>query len=129
MGGQILGNYPAFERRLGRHVLRREETTRAVESPPGNSKMAARMGIYTVGQFALLKGRLSEKRKVAAILLYKDMTIHVAVATLDPLKVVEGSMGEVRYKLVDSVTPYHLRDETDLAQFASVFVSILKETN
>ena len=52
---------------------------------------------------------------------HKDMSIHVAIAILDPLKAVEGSMGEVGYKLVDSVLPYDLRNDTDLGQFASVF--------
>ena len=56
------------------------------------------------------------------------MSIHVAIATLDPLKAVEGSMGEVGYQLVDSVLPYDLRNKADLGQFASVFVSVLQET-
>ena len=132
---RLAQNYPAFERRLGRHILR-EETTRAigeVQSPPGDTKKVkmaalAQTGIYAIGQFSLLKEKVTEKKRIAAILLYKDMTIHVAIATLDPFKGAEGSMGEVGYKLVDSIVPYDLRNEADLGQFASVFVSVLQET-
>ena len=62
-----------FERRLGRNILRREETTRAVgeiQSPQGMSQEVkmdslAQSGINAIGQFARLRG--IRKRKIAAI--------------------------------------------------------------
>ena len=57
---RLAQNYPAYERRLGRHILReetKEETTRAigeVQSPPGDTKKVkmaalAQTGIYAIG--------------------------------------------------------------------------------
>ena len=123
-----------FERRLGKHILR-EEGTRAVgeiQSPPGMSqevkmRTVAQAGIYAIGQFALLRG-LRKKRKIAAIMLYKDLSVQVAMATLNPFKATNDSIGDVSYKLVDSIHGFDLRDKHDLGRFASVFITVMKET-
>ena len=84
-----------------------------VQSQQGKSAKAktaalAQAGIYSVGQ---------------------DMTVHVAMAMIDPLKVTrEESMREISYKLCNSVHPYKLYDTNGLASFASTFIGMLKAT-
>ena len=73
---------------------------------PGTSAEAktaalAQAGVYSIGQFAKTPGD-PEKRKDTTIILYKDMSSNVALATLDPEKATSNeSVGEVTYKLVD----------------------------
>ena len=131
---QVLQSYSTVERRLGRNVLRNERVRAVgeVQSPRGNdttSKIAAvaQAGIYTVGQFAKL--RCSIPKKIATVILYKDLSAQVALATMDPTKAtLEGSLGEISYQLVDSIDGYVLFEAEGLARFASVFVTTLKQT-
>ena len=132
---QVLQTYSFVERRLGRKVLR-EERVRGigeVQSPPGTSAKAktatlAQAGVYSIGQFAKTPGD-PEKRKVTTIILYKDMSSNVALATLDPEKATSNeSVGEVTYKLVDSVHGYYLNQPDELKRFSSVFIATLRST-
>lgn len=103
-----------------------------VQSPPGTSHEAkraalAQAGIYTVGQFA--KMRSSVVKNLATVILYKDLSANVALATLDPSHATaERSVGKISYELVDSVHPYMLTDPKALGRFAIVFVNTLKKT-
>ena len=98
-----------------------------VQSPPGDSESAkteafAQAGIYT--------GTIRSKatRSIASIVICKDMTVQLAMATVDPLKAdSEDSWGEISYAPVDSMSGYSLR-KTQLGRFAEVFVATLKLT-
>ena len=129
---QLLQYFSPVETRLGRYVLRQDRVRGIgeVQSPPGNSSVTktavlAQAGVYTVGQF-----RRCLKRKIATIILYKDVSAHVAIATLDPTKATaKESYGEIiSYKLVDSVHGYALHDPDKLSRFVSVFITTLKAT-
>jgi hypothetical protein len=66
--------------------LSSEETVRAVgevQSPPGTSTTAknrafAQAGIYTLGHFS----NTTHVSKLATVVLYKDLTAHVALASI-----------------------------------------------
>ena len=102
-----------------------------VQSPRGTtcaSKNAAvaQAGIYSVGQFRTPSPNI---KKIATVILYKDLTAHVAMATLDSTKAADKeSLGEISYKLVDSVHGYQLNDREGLAKFSSVFIGTVKGT-
>ena len=102
-----------------------------IQSPQGTtcaSKNAAvaQAGIYSVGQF---RTPSPNKRRIATVILYKDLTAHVAMATLDSTKASKKeSLGEISYKLVDSVHGYQLNDQEGLAKFSSVFIGTVKST-
>ena len=86
----------------------------------------AQAGIYSVGQFRIPSPNI---RKIATVILYKDLTAHVAMATLDSTKAAnKESLGEISYKLVDSVHGYQLNDREGLAKFSSVFIGTVKGT-
>ena len=60
----------------------------------------AQAGIYTIGQLAKMPEDLQVKR-IATIILYKDLSAQVALASLDPAKASStGSIGAVSYKLL-----------------------------
>lgn len=128
---QIYQRFSQEERRLGVN-LGLEETVRAVgdiQSPPGTSRTAknrtfAQAGIYTVGQF----GNTSSLTKLATVILYKDITAHVALATINRAKDSKEVIGDVTYKLVNSVNVFDLKVKEDLQAFSSVFVTALKTT-
>ena len=62
---------------------------------------------------------------ILTVIVYKDIT----VASVIPMKATaENSVGEILYKLVNSVHGYNLSSPQGLAMFATVFVSVLKTT-
>lgn len=127
---QLSQNYTFAERRLGL-AIETEQRLRAlgdIQSPPKKKSAFAQAGIYTVGGLAKLKG-LAGIRKMATILLYKDLMAHLAIATLDPEKAtMETSVGQVTFKVVDSLPGYNLLKAAELNRFATVLVTTLKET-
>ena len=114
----MLQHYSRAERRLGKDVFKhcRVRGVGEIQSPPGSSfdvKMAtvAQAGIYTVGQFAKHK-KIVKKKKLASIILFKDLTAQIALATLDPaLANKENSIGGVMYQIVDSLHGYNRIEE------------------
>ena len=130
---QVLQSYSFIERRLGKAV-QREQRVRGVgeiQSPPGNTPAAkraaiAQAGIYTIGQLAKMPEDLQVKR-IATIILYKDLSAQVALASLDPAKASStGSIGAVSYKLVGDVHGYPLNTPDGVQRFASVFIATLQ---
>ena len=117
------------ERQLGRQF---EETVRAigeVQSPRGTSTKVknlafAQAGIYTLRHLT----NTMALRKLATVVLYKDFTAHVALATICREEGETDLVGDVTYKLVQSINPFVLRNQEDLALFASVFIAALKTT-
>lgn len=110
--------YCAAARRLGSSVLR-EERIRGIGEvqSPGDSVQAknAALGIYTVGQFPK-----ASTKKMIAVILHKYLSAHIPLASLDPTKSVsKDSIGEIDYKLVDSVHGYQLNMADDLSCFVS----------
>ena len=67
-------------------------------------------------------------RKLPTVVLYKDFTAHVALATICREEGETDLVGDVTYKLVQSINPFDLRNQEDLALFASVFIAALKTT-
>ena len=123
-----------YERRMRNNRLSKEHRVRGigeVQSQQGTSADAktaalAQAGIYSVGHFAKFD-RDEVKRKVATVLLYKDMTGHVALAKIDLSKVTSAkALGEISYKVCNSVHPYKIHNPDGLASFASTFFGALK---
>ena len=131
----MIQHYSRVERRLGKDIFKtgRVRGVGEIQSPPGASfqtKMAtvAQAGIYMIGQFSKLR-QIAKRRKLASIILFKDITAQVALATINPsLANQENSIGGVTYKIVDSLHGYNLNDPIELSQFASVFITTLKNT-
>lgn len=98
-----------------------------VQSPPQRkkeSKTAAlsQAGVYTVGQFA------KEKRLglYLAIVLHKDKTAQVAVASLNDTQAsLPNSLGTVTFKLVGQIDPMDLKNADDLRVFSGVLRGIM----
>ena len=115
-----------------RTQLSAEETVRGVgeiQSPRGTStevknRAFAQAGIYTLGYFC----NTMVMQKLTTVVLYKDMTAHVALATIDRSKGEAELVGDVTYKVVYSFNPFNLQKQEDLALFASVFIATLKTT-
>ena len=128
---QFSQKFSMAERKLGKQVGP-EESVRAVgevQSPPGYSTEAksrafSQAGIYTVGHFH----NTTSVNKLATVVLYKDLTAHIAFATVCRTKGSVDVSGTVTYQLVHSVNPFNLQHEKDMALFASVFVATLKST-
>lgn len=80
-------------------------------------------GIYTLGYFLKTKSN-----KLATIILYKDLSAHVALATIQRSEEKGDSVGNVSYKLVYSLHPFNLQNGEDLKLFSSVFIATLKYT-
>ena len=99
-----------------------------IQSSPGNSTTAksralAQAGIYALGHF-----RNTTVDRIT-IVLYKDITAHIALATIRRTKGEQDSqhvLGEVDFKLVHDVSPFNLRDASDLMKFSAVFIATLK---
>ena len=87
----------------------------------------AQAGIYTVGQFAKHQ-KIVKKKKLASIILFKDLTVQIALATLDPALANEENSIGVMYQIVDSLHGYKLNNPVDLSRFSSVFIAALKST-
>ena len=130
---KVVGRCGMRERRLGRRVLKLCGIGE-VQSPPGTSAKAktaalGQAGIYSVGQFVKC---MNENEmcpgKLPVILLYKDLSVQVAMATLTKSRAtIEASLGEISYKLVHSVVPYQLQSKEDIGDFASVFVRVVSD--
>ena len=110
-------------------------TIRAVgetQSPPGRSKESktaalCQAGIYTVGQFGYNTGNSSET-SLAAVVLHKDKTAQVAMATVYPEhKRSENSIGEVTFKLVERIEPLDLKNPQDLQVLSYLFCRAMKK--
>ena len=127
----IYQRFTQEERALG-NELSMEESVRGigeVQSPPGTSTVAknrafAQAGIYSLGYF----NNTSTRNRIVTVVLYKDMTGHIALATLTRAEGEGELVGDVTYKLVHSVNPFNLRKVDDLGLFASVFIATLKST-
>ena len=103
-----------------------------VQSPPGcsaraKSRALAQVGIYALGHF----NNTTTVDSIATIVLYKDMTAHVALATIQRN---EEEVGEdaprvtvkVEFKIVYDVSPFNLRDTSDILLFPEVFIATLR---
>ena len=131
----MLQHYSRAERRLGKDIFKQSRVRGVgeIQSPPGSSfdiKMAtvAQAGIYTVGQFTKHR-QIVKKKKLAGIILFKDLTAQIAMATLDPaLANEENSTGGVTYQILDSIHGYKLNNSVDVSRFSSVFIAALKST-
>lgn len=124
----VIEKFNAIARREGRLILRRQNVRGVgdVQSPRSKNMAYAQAGIYTVGQLAKLQPE-TVLPKIATILLYKDITAQVAIACLNTSKITEnGSLGEVSYKTVGSVSPYNLQDQEELSNFADTLVATLR---
>ena len=127
----IYQRFTQEERALG-NELSMEESVRGigeVQSPPGTSTEAknrafSQAGIYSLGYF----NNTSTRNRIVTVVLYKDMTGHIALATLIRAGGEGELVGDVTYKLVHSVNPFNLRKPGDLGLFASVFIATLKST-
>lgn len=119
--------YSLMERRVGENILR-DESVRAcgeIQSQPEKRAAYSQAAIYTIGgPSKLVTG--SAIRKMATVLTYKDITAHAELATLDAS--CTESLGEVAYKLVDSVPGYNLKSEKELNRFSTALVATLEET-
>ena len=87
---QMLQCFSRMEERLGRHKMckQRVRGIGEVQSPPGVGEEAkdaalAQASIYTVEQFA--KMRCATKGRILTVILYKNITAHIAIATVDPM--------------------------------------------
>jgi hypothetical protein len=128
----IYETFSREQRQLGMN-LSAEEAVRAVgevQSPPGTSTTAknrafAQAGIYTLGHFS----KTTCLSKLATVVLYKDLTAHVALAAIR--RASGGTtdvLGSVSYKLVHSINTFNLQCKEDVTLFASVFVATVKTT-
>ena len=105
----------------GEDVLTAEETVRGVgevQSPPGctpkaKNRALAQSGIYAFGMFARTVGT----SKLATVVLYKDITANIALASMERVKDAGDEMGEVVFKFIGSPNPFNLRLAEDLRLF------------
>ena len=95
-----------------------------VQSPPGRrreSKDAAlsQAGIYVVGQLC----KDGAPSSLPAVVLYKDKTAQVAIATI------EHSIGKEQLQLLHQMEPINLKNPEGMILFASLLVGTMKKTN
>ena len=95
-----------------------------VQSPPGRrreSKDAAlsQAGIYVVGQLC----KDGAPSSLPAVVLYKDKTAQVAIATI------EHSIGKEQLQLLHQMEPVNLKTPEGMILFASLLVGTMKKTN
>ena len=107
-----------------------------IQSPPdrkdprqkneSKSRAFSQAAVYATGQLG--KGsKPTSPRSMPAIVLYKDKTAQMALATVDPSQVVlPGSFGVVSFKFLETPHALNLTDPEDLKTFARVFTGILK---
>ena len=89
---------------------------------PGQSRALTQVEIYHFNN-------LTTVDSIATIALYKDLTTHVALSTIRRSKGEQGAqhvIGKVEFKVVYDVSPFNLRDITDLMRFAEVFIATLR---
>ena len=93
-------------------------------STTAKSQALAKAGIYVLGHFR----NTTTVDRITTIVLYKDLTAHIALATIRRTKGEQDSqhvLGEVDFKLVHDVSPFNLRDASDLMKFSAVFIATL----
>ena len=126
----VTQRYTSFaeQRILRSHRVRRSQRLHGVgeiQSQPTKTATIAQAGMYGVGQLAK-RGTT----RMAVIILYKDKSAQVAVATMrqpvDPSTLYENSLGEVDYSMVESLDALSLKVAEDLQHFARIFVSTIK---
>lgn len=67
----------------------------------------------------------SQEIRITTVVLLKDLGVQVALATLNPQNKEGDTLGEVTYKLVDSVQPYILNTPEWMQHFAALFIAAL----
>ena len=98
-----------------------------IQSPPGSSttqknRAFSQAGMYTLGRFVN-----TSSNRLASVILYKDLSAHVALATiLRKSEPQSDVVGDVEYKLVYSLAPFTLTDQEEFELFCSVFIATLK---
>lgn len=128
---QIAEHFSLNERNLGKS-LKREHRIEEVQSQQGTSPTAkvgafCQAGIYAIGQ---LKKMPPSQERITTVVLLKDLGVQVALATLNPQNKEGDTLGEVTYKLVDSVQPYILNTPMAkwMQQIAALFIAVLQAT-
>jgi hypothetical protein len=116
---------PCAERRITLAYNRRARTLGVgeVESPvtKDKTKAFAQAGLYGVGQLAN-----SSRQKMAVVILYKDKSAQVAVASTHlPSIPLQLSVGDVKYQFVSRADSMSLKDPDDLQEFARILVSTM----
>ena len=116
---------------------RMEETVRGVgevQSPPGATSLSkdralAQSGIYTIGMFS----RTDKTTNVATIVFYKDITAHIALATIERVKpptgvhnIGDAQVGHVKFELLESTNPFNLQIAEDMIRFTNVLIATLR---
>ena len=97
-----------------------------VQSHKGTSDLSkacayAQAGIYAIGNLHTTQSTSN----LTTVILYKDLTAHVALASIDRTKANEEIMGEASYKLIRPCS-WKLNEPEELADFAKVFISTMK---
>lgn len=108
------------ERRQGRDVGH-EEGAGAIEQADSKMAAPAEAGVCSIGQFIKSSGQ----RRIVTVILHRDLSAHIAMATLDHHKAISE---EVSYTLVDNLHGYYLNQPDGLSRFASVLIAALKTT-
>ena len=116
---------------------RMEETVRGVgevQSLPGATSLSkdralAQSGIYTIGMFS----RTDKTTNVATIVFYKDITAHIALATIERVKpptgvhnIGDAQVGHVKFELLESTNPFNLQIAEDMIRFTNVLIATLR---
>ena len=126
----VTRRYTSFaeQRILRSHRIRRSQRLHGVgevQSQVTKTATIAQAGMYGGGQLAK-RGTTC----MAVIILYKDKSAQVAVATMrqpvDPSILHENSIGEVNYSIVAHLDSRSLKVAEDLQHFARIFVSTIK---
>ena len=117
---------PLSERRImmAYHRRARIQGVGEIESPvtTDKTKAFAQAGIYGVGQLAN-----SSHKKMAVIILYKDKSAQVAVASTHLAAIpLQCSVGDVKYQFVSRADSMSLKDPAELQLFARILVSTIK---
>ena len=107
-------------------ILAAEETVRGVgevQSPPGcttkaKNKALAQSGIYTFGMFAKTVGT----SRLATVVLYKDISAHIALASIERGEDAGAEVGKVVFKFLGSPNAFNLRLAEDLTAYQQCFL-------
>ena len=62
---------------------------------------------------------------LTTVVLYKHLTAHVSLASIDQTKANDEIMGEASYKLIRPCN-WKLNEPDELAEFAKIFISTMK---
>ena len=124
---------PLAQERILRVYARRAKRLSGIgeiQSPPGNTEVSktetiAQAGIYDIGQLAK-----TSQKKMAVIILFKDKSVQVAVATTHtPMIPIDANThGEVEYRFVERVDSISLKRPQELQLFCRILVSTMRWT-